>query len=270
MSVDYLSTYTLVAIQSALQAGEIIRQGFGTQYEVNEKPGFQNYVTTYDHLSEASIISSLQTHFPSHHILAEEKGSVRSTTPHSPFTWIIDPIDGTTNFTRHIPLFTISIALYHHQEGICGVIYQPMTHELFVAEKGKGAYLNGVPLHVSAVHQIQDSVIAVSFPSSVQQIPILSVNHLMELNQLGATLRNLGSAALALAYLAAGKIDGFWMPHLYPWDLAAGKLLIEEAQGVITSYEIKGSILEFPSSLLASNGKLHQQLLSYITHFLTP
>jgi myo-inositol-1(or 4)-monophosphatase len=263
MATDHLSIYTQVAIQAALQAGEIILQGFGTTYEVIEKPGHQNYVTVFDHLSEKAIVDKIQANFPSHQILTEESGWISS--PHSTpgFTWIIDPLDGTTNFTRQIPLFTVSIALYHEDQALCGVIYQPLTQELFVAEKNKGAYLNNKRLKVSDVKKLEASVIAVGLPYENNH-PTLNINHLTALNQLGTTIRNLGSAALALAYVSAGKIDGFWMPYLYAWDLAAGKLLIEEAQGQVTSYALDNSLFP-PSGILASNFFLHEKLLPYIT-----
>ncbi len=122
--MTHLSPYTQVAVQAALQAGEIIKQGFGTTYEVLEKPGHQNYVTIFDHLSEKTIVDLIKASYPSHQFLTEESGWIQLESSDSAFTWIIDPLDGTTNFTRHIPLFTVSIALYYNQQALCGVIYQ--------------------------------------------------------------------------------------------------------------------------------------------------
>lgn len=157
------SSLTLTAMQAALKAGDIIRRGFGTSYEIMAKPGRQNFVTEYDRAAEACIISFIKERFPSHSFLAEESGFF-SPTAASDILWIIDPLDGTTNFSRHLPIFTISIAAYQGDKGLCGVIFQPLTHELFVAEKNKGAYLNGTRLTVSQTDRIEDCLLVASLP----------------------------------------------------------------------------------------------------------
>ncbi len=255
-----VSSLTLVAIQAALSAGDLLRKGFGTLYEINTKPGRQNFVTEYDHASETSILSCIKTHFPTHNILAEESGL---STPSHPdeILWIIDPLDGTNNFAHNLPLFTISIAAYQKEEGISAVIYQPITHELFVAEKGGGAYLNGKRLSVSQTDRLENALVMGSFPYEEQPTPLLNHEQLFAFNQEGAILRNFGSAALGLAYLAAGKVDAFWLYNLYPWDWAAGKLLVEEAGGVF-SWQTKTPSSPFsgPTFILAANRSLYSPL----------
>lgn len=264
ISLD-LSYLSFVAIQAALKAGEIIKRGFGTSYHIANKPGRQNFVTEYDKLSEECILHLIQHHFPSHAFLAEESGFTNSSQDET-ILWIIDPLDGTTNFAHHLPLFTISIAAYQGLEGLCGVIYQPLTNELFIAEKDKGAYLNGEKLKVSSTLLIEEALIGAGFPYEADDHPILCIEELAKLVQLGATLRNLGSASLALAYVAAGKLDGFWMNKLYPWDWAAGNLLIKEAGGLTTCFQDETALFDRPSSLLASNQALHPLLINYLSH----
>lgn len=261
MAAPTFSSLTFTAIQAALQAGNILKRGFGTNYEISNKPGKQNFVTEYDKASEACIIDFIQEHFPSHNFLAEESG-LKEQSQEGEVLWIIDPLDGTTNFAHHIPIFTISIAAYHLGEGICGVIFQPLTQELFIVEKGKGAYLNGVRLKVSQTKQIDEALIIASLPYDVSSIPNFNLDRFTQLTQQGVTLRNLGSAALALAYVAAGKADAFWMYNLHPWDIAAGQLLIEEAGGCVCKYGNESTFTP-PFNLLASN----QALQPYLQNF---
>lgn len=260
MTTPSVSFLTLVAIQAALSAGDILRRGFGTLYTVNTKPGRQNFVTQYDHASEASILSVIKANFPTHSILAEESGSSKSSHLDE-VLWIIDPLDGTNNFAHHLPFFTISIAAYQKEEAICGVIYQPLTQELFVAEKGGGAYLNGKRLSISQTNSLENALVIGSLPYEEKPEPMLNLEHLLAFNQEGAILRNFGSAALGLAYLAAGKVDAFWMYNLYPWDWAAGKLLVEEAGGLIDlQTKIPSSPFSNPTFVLATNRLLYYSL----------
>jgi myo-inositol-1(or 4)-monophosphatase len=263
MQQKEFSSLTLIAIQAALKAGDILRRGFGTSYEIQAKPGKQNFVTEYDRASEACIISLIKEKYPSHHILAEESG-FSGESDEDNIMWIIDPLDGTTNFAHHLPIFTISIAAYHGKNGLCGVIFQPLTHELFVVEKNQGAYLNGTRLAVSQTEKIEDSLMVASLPYDQESTPLLNMDKLLEINRGGVVLRNFGSAALALAYVAAGKVDAFWMYNLYPWDLAAGQLLIEEAGGILTRYECPNPSLHFPANVLATNHDLHAPLQKYL------
>lgn len=262
MAAPIFSNLTFVAIQAALKAGDILKRGFGTSYQISNKPGRQNLVTEFDKASEACIISLIKEHFPHHSFLAEESGLTEES-GEDDILWIIDPLDGTSNFAHHIPIFTISIAAYHQEKGVCGIVYQPLTQELFIAEKGKGAYQNGVRLKVSDTSRIEESMIISSFPYEISTSPFFQLDRLTKMIQEGVILRNLGSAALALAYIAAGKADAFWMYHLHPWDIAAGKLLIEEAGGIILSYG-ESLHLHSPANILASNKGLQPYLQKHL------
>jgi myo-inositol-1(or 4)-monophosphatase len=265
MKNSAFSSLTLTAIQAALKAGDIVRKGFGTAYEITAKPGRQNFVTEYDRASEGCIISFIKERFPSHSLLAEESG-FSSESEEENVLWIIDPLDGTSNFAHHIPIFTISIAAYRQKKGLCGVIFQPITHELFVAESGKGAYLNGTRLTVSQTNTLEECLIVAGLPYDATSVPILDMEQLLRISQNGVTLRNFGSAALSLAYIAAGKVDALWMYNLYPWDLAAGALLIKEAGGLLTLYERDQSVPYSASNILASNKAMHSLLQEYLLY----
>lgn len=253
------SYLTFVATQAALHAGELLRKGFGTRFRTSSKRGKQDLVTEYDTASEESIISTIKAHFPDHGFLAEESG--KSGLKEAPVTWIIDPLDGTVNFANHIPVFSISIAAMVNNSVVCGVIYQPIVHELFVAEKGKGAYLNGMPLRVSSAENFDQSIMATGFPYNVNENPLHCIDQFSKIARLGVPIRRLGSAAIDLAYVAAGRFDAYWEVTLNPWDYAAGKLMIEEAGGKVS--HIDGSIHESITydSILASNGRLHNQMI---------
>ena len=153
----------------------------------------------------------------------------------SDVTWIIDPLDGTVNFARNIPVFSVSIAAAIDQKIVCGVVYQPITQELFIAEKDKGAYLNGKQLFVSKVAQFDEALMSTGFPYNVDKNPLHCVEKFAQMQVKGVPIRRLGSAAIDLAYVAAGRYDVFWEVGLHPWDMAAGKLLVEEAGGTVSS-----------------------------------
>lgn len=250
-----------VATQSALQAGKVLRDGFGMSHTITAKVGRQNIVTEYDKLSEETIIACIKEHFPTHTILAEESGLSQSSS--ESIIWIIDPLDGTSNFARHLPLFAISIAAYQGEKGLCGVIFQPMTNELFTAERGKGAFLNGAPLQVSTITNIEEAMFGSGFPYDMQINSKHHTKDLLRLVLLGASVRNLGSAALALAYVAAGKLEGYWMDYLYPWDFAAGQILIEEAGGKMIRYG-SSSDISLGCGILATNAAIHQRMRNYL------
>jgi myo-inositol-1(or 4)-monophosphatase len=264
MDKSTFSNYTLTATQAALQAGAILRKGFGSDFEITAKPGHQNFVTEYDHLSEALIIKTIQGVFPNDHFLAEESGLSTGFTQDENVLWIIDPLDGTTNFAHHLPLFAISIAAYQHGQIICGIIYQPMTDELFVAERGRGAYLNDKKIHVSQIDNLEHCLIAAGLPYVMDEALLLNVQKILHLSKTGTIFRNIGSAALSLAYVAAGKADAFWMCNIFPWDLAAGQILVEEAGGKVSQNHSFPVSLSVPSTVLASNETLHEILTNYL------
>lgn len=254
---EAFSNFTLIAIESALQAGEILRQGFGTQFTIAQKEGKHNLVTEYDHLAEKSILSFLKHHVPDSHFLAEESGASGKT---SETLWIIDPLDGTVNFAHQIPVFSVSIALEKKGELFCGVVYQPITHELFVAEKGKGAFLNGKTLKVSSISSLSDSILCTGFPYNTHENPFHCIDHFVDILRLGVPIRRMGSAAIDLAYTAAGRFEGFFEVGLSPWDCAAGILLLEEAGGKVSGWDQKPLHHRSKDPILCSNGKIHSAL----------
>lgn len=250
----------IVAIQAALQAGTILKQGFQTAYQVFVKSGLHNLVTQFDKASEDAIIESIKHHFPDHHFLAEESGGEPIT---DNVLWIIDPLDGTVNFVHHIPMFAISIAAYAEDNLQVGVIYIPVTNELFYAERGSGAYLNGTPIQVSQIRTLPEAMALTGVPSSLEN----RAEHLQPIRQIvdkQLPVRDLGSAAIHLAYVAAGRTDLFWIPYLYPWDVAAGKLLVEEAGGKVTHYDGTPHTLFAATNLLATNGFLHDEMVPIV------
>lgn len=250
---------TSLAVEAALRAGQLLKKGFGTPFESESKEGKQNIVTSFDKAAERCIIKLIRTQFPHHSFLAEESGHLESRK--SNVQWIIDPLDGTLNFSRGIPLFSVSIAAAVEGEVVSGVVFQPMTGELFCAEKGKGAYLNDDRLHVSKVDSFDKAMFATGFPYNVHENPLHCIETVAQMLKLGAPIRRLGSAALDLAYTAAGRFDVYWEVSLCPWDMAAGKLLVEEAGGVVTSYTGAPRSALDSGSLLASNGHLHQAMI---------
>jgi myo-inositol-1(or 4)-monophosphatase len=256
------SPMTQVAIEAALKAGTILRAGYGTQYKISVKPGVQNYVTEYDYASERCLIEHIKQRYANHSFLCEESGS--TLIQNSDVLWIIDPLDGTTNFTHDIPIFCISIGAYAKDHMVCGVIYQPITEELFVAEKGRGAYLNGKRLHVSSTANFVGSLGATGFPHNVDKNPIQCIDSFISILKEGTIIRNLGSSAINLAYVAAGRFDSYWAVSLHTWDVAAGKLLIEEAGGTMTTYTGEPYHVLSNAPLAASNSLIHRELLQYL------
>ena len=258
---ETFSQITLAAMEAALLSGEILQSGFGTSFAISKKKGGQhNLVTEYDHKSEAAIIEFLSNQIPSSHFLAEESGS--SGFPSHDIHWIIDPLDGTMNFAHQVPLFSVSIAAMKNKEVCSAVVYQPMTHELFVAEKNRGAFLNGHKLQVSKENQLEQAFLATGFPYNLSENPFHCIDHFVDLLRLGIPIRRIGSAAIDLAYTAAGRFEGYFEVGLGPWDVAAGSLLIHEAGGEITHWDGKPFDLFAKKTLLASNGHLHQKLRS--------
>jgi myo-inositol-1(or 4)-monophosphatase len=249
---------TECAVIAALEAGKILKQGFGTSFEIFNKEGKNNLVTEFDKLSEARIINIIHEKFPEHVFLAEESGKTGIATKDK-VRWIIDPLDGTVNFANNLPIFSVSIAAELNGEILCGVVYHPILDELFVARKGGGAFLNGKKLTVSVNNELEHAFLVTGFPYNVNQNPCGCINHFIEIIQRGIPVRRLGSAALDLAYVAAGRFDGFWEINLHPWDVSAGVILVQEAGGLVTQYNNSGYSIE-SQSILATNGKIHLQI----------
>lgn len=258
----HYSTLTQSALEAALLAGTFLKESFGHSHTTHNKEGKKNLVTECDLRSEEIILSFLHKKHPDHGYLSEEGGGNQNN--YTDIQWIIDPLDGTVNFAYHIPVFTVSIAVCKGSEILSGVVFQPITNELFVAEKNKGAYLNGNKISVSKETCFEEAFLATGFPYHLQDNPGLCINTLNHFLRQGFPIRRLGSAALDLAYTAAGRFDAFWEVDLHPWDVAAGMLLVQEAGGAVSKYD--GSIrspLE-RTNLLASNSLLHHSMIKTI------
>jgi myo-inositol-1(or 4)-monophosphatase len=262
MKIPSPSELSAIALQAAQQAGALLRSGFGTSFEISSKEGRHNLVTEYDRSSEQLIIETIRSHFPTHAFLAEESGETKK--GGSPVVWIIDPLDGTVNFAHGIPIFSISIAAAIGAEVVCGIVYQPLSQELFSAEKGQGAFLKGKQLRVSTANSLEESLLSTGFPYNVEENPLQCVEKFAEMQLKGIPIRRLGSAALDLAYVAAGRFDGFWEVGLHPWDMAAGKLLVEEAGGTVTHWNGSLHTLFGYQTIVATNGRLHQEIVAHL------
>ncbi|MFD0961323.1 inositol monophosphatase family protein [Paenibacillus chungangensis] len=262
-------SFTAVAINCASKAGEWIKTKLGNYNQLQSKYSSQDLVTEVDKGSERLIRNLIATHFPHHSFLGEEgvepgpDASVKALEEarNAEYLWIVDPIDGTTNFVHGFPFFCISIALAHHGEVIVGVVYDPMRNELFVAEKGKGAYVHGRKMGVASEERLRESLVATGLPPDQQAaLPL----NLRGINQLAPKVRNLriaGSAALHMAYVAAGRLSGFWEIGLNSWDMAAGSLLIQESGGTVTDMNGEPYSLAV-RNVTASNGRIHDELLT--------
>ena len=248
--LDTMNTVLQTAIDAAQKAGKVLKEGFGTDFTISSKSQIHDLVTEYDHKSEAIIIETIRSSFPDHQILTEESGHHASD---GDITWIIDPLDGTVNFAHGIPFFCVSIAAIQGTDILCGVIYSPMTEELFSAEKGGGAYLNGQSYKVTQQTSLLHSFLVTGFPYSVKENPLHCIEHFAHIVGMGIPIRRLGSAALDLAYVAVGRFDGFWEVALQPWDMAAGALLVKEAGGIVIDYSGNDLNVLKSSSIIAGN-----------------
>ncbi|MGH7600811.1 MAG: inositol monophosphatase family protein [bacterium] len=248
------------AIAAAHAGGEALL-GMAQQRETLriETKAESDFVTAADRAAEERIVGHILAVFPDHHILAEEQthatGGRQIAAPET-VQWIIDPLDGTTNYIHGVPNFAISIAAKQNGEAVAGVVWDPVRRELFTASAGGGAFLNGNPIRVSASARLRDSLIATGFPFRVRHLLPSYLRMFNEFMNAARDLRRLGAASLDLAYVAAGRFDGYWEYSLSPWDFAAGSLLIREAGGMITGFEVDENFWE-TGNILASNGKLH-------------
>jgi myo-inositol-1(or 4)-monophosphatase len=254
-----MNNFKECAIEIAREAGKFLKDKLHTVHTINYK-GDINLVTEVDKISEEIITSKIRTLFPDHDILAEEFTDINSG---SDFRWIIDPLDGTTNYAHGFPFFCVSLALERLNAMIIGIVYDPILDEMYVAEKGKGAYLNERKIHVSNTHSIIKSLLATGFPYDIQVDNDNNLNYFNEMILRAQAIRRAGSASLDLAYVAAGRFDGFWELKLNPWDIAAGWLLVEEAGGLVTEIDGGAYYLE-SSSILASNGMIHKEMIDVL------
>ena len=249
-----------VMLMAAEKAGEVIHHYFNGAFEIKNKEGINNLVTEVDLHSERLIIDTIKEHFPDHTIISEEVGELIQT---SDYQWLIDPIDGTVNFAHSIPICCVSIGLLYKNELILGIVYNPMMNEKFVAEKGKGATLNGKPISVSKKSNFKKACLVTGFPyawpDSYEHPIRVFERFILE----GLPIRRLGSAALDLCWVACGRFDGVWEYNLSSWDVAAGYLIVQEAGGTITNFEGQRYDV-FEKQTLATNGLIHDEMLSII------
>lgn len=258
-----------VLIEATKIGGEIVMQYFGhirerdISYKETEFTDTTNLVTEADTKSEAAIIETIQKYFPDHSFLAEESGTKSATS--SPYRWIIDPLDGTTNFAHGFPVFAISVALQFEGELVIGAVYDPTRREFFFAQQGKGAFLNGQQIKTSKCSDLNYAMLATGFPYDVRMSAYGdNLDYFTAFMLKSQAVRRPGSAALDLAYLACGRIDGFWELKLKPWDTAAGVLLVREAGGIAENYRREHYNVEDNDIVAAGNRTILDQMHNVI------
>ncbi|MBK8575288.1 MAG: inositol monophosphatase [Elusimicrobia bacterium] len=250
------------ALRRALSAaGEIHRRGARRSFSIAHK-GKVDIVTTVDHAAEKKILQVLRGAFPDHGFLMEESGLHASS---SGYRWVVDPLDGTVNFAHHVPLSCVSIGLEKDGKVLLGGVYAPFSEELFVAVRGKGATLNGKRIQVSKTEKLIDSLMVTGFPYDRYKKAGFYLSYVEKFMKRTQGLRRLGAAALDLAYVAAGRFEGYWEFNIKPWDAAAGLLLVEEAGGRVTNFRGRPYSLADTSQTLASNGRVHQAMLRLLS-----
>jgi myo-inositol-1(or 4)-monophosphatase len=255
-----LETYLEAAVEAAREAGQILLAEYARPVEISYK-GEVDLVTQADRRSEEAILTRLHSRFPRHAIIAEEGGGQDND---SRWRWYVDPLDGTTNFAHGYPCFAVSIGLEEEGELVVGVIYQPISGELFTAVKGKGAYLNNKRISVSKVDRLGTGLLATGFPSK-KRAHSQNINIYWEYTLRSHGVRRDGSAALDLAAVACGRFDGFWEFGLHPWDTAAGVLLVREAGGRVTTFSGEEYNVTLPETV-ASNELIHREMLEIGAH----
>ena len=253
------TSFKKTAIDAAKSAGLLLKRNIGRRHTIEFK-GVIDVVTEMDIKAEDMIMKTIKARFPEHGILTEESFEQKSG---SGYRWIIDPLDGTTNYLHGFPIFCVSIALEREGEIILGVVFNPMLNELFTAEKGKGAYLNSKRIRVSGISELTKSLLATGFPYDVRTSPDNNISHFANLAVRAQAIRRAGSAALDMCYVACGRFDGFWELKLKPWDTAAAMLIIKEAGGIVTDF--KGSAFSlYSGETLASNGLVHDEMIEIL------
>lgn len=250
-------------IQLAMDAGEILRAGFGKQHQITMKSEIDP-VTEVDRQSEAFLVSRIRANHPGDLIIGEESGVHGAGSRPDAGQWIIDPLDGTVNYSHGLPIFAVSIAFARNGRVELGVVYDPMQNECFSAEHGKGAYLNGKRINVSKTDKMIRSLLCTGFAYDVQTARANNLDYFSAFTLKSQAVRRLGSAALDLCYVAAGRLDGFWELSLNAWDVAAGILLVEEAGGIATDIAGNATVLKPPYSILAANPHIHPQMLAIL------
>ncbi len=250
---DQLRQFLAVATEAAQAGGAILQEFWGKLTSIEEKGRSGDLVTNADRASEAAILEIFARHLPDHAILAEESGR---NVIESPYLWAIDPLDGTTNYAHQYPFYAVSIGLLVNGIPSIGVVYAPFLNELYCAATGLGATCNGQPIHVSTTAQLKDSLLVSGFAYDRRDTPDNNYAEFCRLTHLTQGVRRGGSAACDLAFVACGRLDGYWERGLAPWDLAAGVVLVQEAGGQVSAYDGQPFAIE-SGRILASNGSIH-------------
>ncbi|MCQ3936949.1 MAG: inositol monophosphatase [Chloroflexi bacterium] len=240
----------------AREAGSILRDGYNKDHTVHYK-GTIDLVTEADHASEAFLLGEIKSHFPGGHILAEESGNIQGSNED---LWYIDPLDGTVNYAHHIPIFCVSIGFAANGVVTLAAVYDPLRDEMFTAERGKGAFLNGRKIQVSNTDELQKSLLVTGFPYDTWSTELDNFKYFERLAKKTQGVRRLGSAALDVCYVGAGRFDGFWEFKLKPWDIAAGGLIAKEAGAKVTAIDGREDYLSAPLSILATTPGIYEEV----------
>jgi len=248
-------------INLAKGAGEILRTGYGKEHSIKFK-GPIDVVTEIDGEAEDFIVQRIRKVFPDHSIIAEESGNLGGNKKNR---WFIDPLDGTSNYAKGLPIFSVSIAYSENDHMRLACVYDPLRDECFYAEKGSGSWLNGKAIHVSTTKELLNAMLVTGFPYDIHK-KNNNLDHFATIVREVHTVRRLGSAALDLVYVAAGRLDGYWEIDIGSWDIAAGTLIVEEAGGVVTTIHGDPNYMRPPYDIIASNGNLHDELLPFFEH----
>ncbi|MFH1790860.1 MAG: inositol monophosphatase family protein [Candidatus Omnitrophota bacterium] len=255
-----MNEFLETCLRAAVKAGDFARRRKGRIREISYK-GAINLVTDVDKDCEEIIVSAIRKKFPSHGILSEEN---YSEVKPAEFRWIVDPIDGTTNFSRGVPIYSVSVALEHSGRIVAGVIYDPERKELFSAAEGGGSFMNRKRIRVSATGRLKRAFLVTGFAYNARRTSAGNMGYFGTFLKRALAVRRLGSAALDMAYVACGRFDGFWEMDLHPWDSAAGALIVEEAGGKVTAYD--GTCYSpFNDTLLSTNSRIHGQMMKILS-----
>lgn len=264
-SIPY-ETLLETAVTAGREAGALLLDYARSGFRIEHK-STTNLVTDADHAAEQRIVDYIVKCFPFHRILAEERGKVDQSS--SPYLWIIDPLDGTTNFAHGYPAYCVSIGVECHGRCILGVVVDPSRNETFTAIEGRGAQLNGQPIHVSRTISLDRSLLVTGFAYDIRESRQNNLDHFVRFALKAQGIRRTGSAALDLCYVAAGRFDGFWEVQLHPWDMAAGSVIVREAGGHLTNFSGDGFSI-YGKELVASNGRIHQAMLETLNEDASP
>jgi myo-inositol-1(or 4)-monophosphatase len=242
------------------QAGDILQTLVGKKLDVQHKSQ-KDLVTQADHEAEAYLIQAIKAGFPEHAINTEESGVLAGAPEHQ---WYIDPLDGTLNFAHGVPFYAVSVGYAFQGEMELGVVYDPVRREFFSAQKDRGAALNGVPIQVSDHSELVDCMLATGFPPDMSFDASENLDYFRAFLQRAQTIRRMGSSALDIVYVAAGRLDGYWKTEIYPWDVAAGGLIVREAGGVVTDLYNQPDFMQEPISMVCANPVIHAKMMAVL------